>query len=240
MTLGSVKAKNMALDANYGSGRASNWPGTLWAHLFAGDPTLGASEINSGGYAPISITNDSTHWPAAMGGLKVNGVVETFPTSSGPWSAPATFFWLSDSASQLPAPVAPSVTNVGTPGVTNWQYVVTALNALGETTPSGIGVTVTGNAVLTGSNYNTLTWSSVAGATGYNVYRLVGSTFEFIATTGSTTYNDTGATPTTQTPPISNTTMTLLDGGPLATPIRVLGAGAIVSFPPSSIVIGEN
>jgi hypothetical protein len=38
---------------------------------------------------------------------------------------------------------------------------------------------------------------------------------------------------------VSNTTMTLLDGGPLSTPIRVLAAGAVVTFMPSSIVIGD-
>jgi hypothetical protein len=239
MSLGSVKAKNMALDANYGSGRASAWPTPIWAHLFAGNPTIGALEISGGNYGPVSIANDTTHWPNATGGLKVNGQTISFPVSTGPWSAPATYFWFSDAQFALPAPVISSVTNVGTPGVTNWQYVVTALNADGETTPSGIGVTMTGNAILTGSNYNTVSWTAVAGATGYNVYRLVGSTFVFIATTGSTSYNDTGATPTTQTPPISNTTMTLFDGGPLATPIRVLGANVLVYFPPSTIVIGD-
>jgi hypothetical protein len=239
VTLGSVKAADMALDACYGSGRASVWPGTIYAHLFAGDPTLGAAEITGGGYAPISIPNDSTHWPNAMGGLKTNGVTEQFPVSTGPWSAPATFFWLSDQAAQLPAPMAPSVSTHGTAGVTNNQYVITALNADGETTASGIGVITTANAVLNGSNYNVISWSAVASSTGYNVYKLVGSVFVFLATTGSTTYNDQGASTTAQTPPVSNTTMTLLDGGPLSVPIRVLASGTVVSFPPSSIVIGD-
>jgi hypothetical protein len=48
-----------------------------------------------------------------------------------------------------------------------------------------------------------------------------------------------GAATTSQAPPLSNTTMTLLDGGPLANPIRVLNARVIVSFPASSIVIGD-
>ena len=239
MTLGSTKAKNLALDASYGSGRASNWPATVYIHLFAGDPTLGAAEIGSGGYAPISVPNDTAHWPAASGGLKMNGQTENFPTSTGPWSAPATYFWLSDSPTQLLAPAAPSVTVVGTAGTTTWQYVVTVLNALGESTPSGIGVTSTGNNVLSATNYNTVAWSSVSGATGYNVYKLIGTTYDLVTTTATTSYNDQGAMATSQNPPISNTTMTLLDGGPLSTPIRVTTTGMLVSFPPSSIVIGD-
>lgn len=239
MTLGSVKGKNISLDACYGSGHASDWPSTVYLHLFAGDPTIGAPEVSGGGYAPVTITNDSTHWPNAMGGLKVNGISETLPTSTGPWSAPATYFWLTDSATQLLPPMSPVVTNVGAAGVTNAQYVVTVLNSEGETTPSGIGVTVTGNAVLNGSNYNHIVWSAVSGASSYNVYKLVGGVFVFLHNTSSTSYNDQGAATTTQTPPVSNTTMTLLDGGPLSTPIRVLAAGAVVTFMPSSIVIGD-
>jgi hypothetical protein len=239
MTLGSVKSRNMALDSCYGSGKASNWPATVYLHLFANDPTAGGMEIVGGGYAPVAIPNDSTHWPDAVGGLKTNGVTETLPLSIGPWSAPATYFWLSDALAQLSSPGSPVITNHGTPGSTNAQYVVTTLNAAGESTPSGIGVTTTGNAVLTGSNYNVVTWTAVASATGYNVYKLVGGVFVFLATTATTTLNDTGGATTSQTPPISNTTMTLLDGGPLATPIRVLNAGFSVGFPAQSIVIGD-
>jgi hypothetical protein len=239
MSLGSVRARDMCLDANYGSQHASNWPSTVYLHMFQGDPTLGAPEISGGGYAPISVPNDSSHWPNATSGLKVNGQAEAFPTSTGAWSAPATYFWITDAAAQLLPPAAPTVTNVGTAGVTNAQYVVTVLNALGESTPSGIGVTTTGNATLGVSNYNHLTWSAVAGATGYNIYKLVGGAFVFLATTTLTSYNDEGAATGSQTAPVANTTMTLLDGGPLSVPIRVLGAGAIVEFPPSSIVIGD-
>lgn len=239
MTLGSVKAQNMALDATYGDGHAASWPDEVWLHLFANDPTAGGMEIFGGGYVPIEVANNSAHWPDAMGGLKTNGITENFPISTGAWSAPANFFWLSDSEFQLLPPMSPSVANVGTAGVTNAQYVVTTLNAMGESTPSGIGVTTTGNANLTGSDYNVVEWTAVTGATGYNIYKLVAGTFVFLGTTASTDYHDTGGSTTTQTPPVSNTTMTLLDGGPLSVPIRVLGPGYLVVFPPSSIVIGD-
>jgi hypothetical protein len=239
MTLGSVQAANLALDANYGDNHAPNWPDEVWLHLFATDPTLGGMEITGGGYDPIAITNDSAHWPDATGGFKVNGEIEDTMVSTGPWNSSATFWWLSDSPTQLLAPGSPSVANVGTPGSTNDQYVVTTLNAKGETTPSGIGVTTTASATLDGTNYNTLTWTAVIGATGYNIYKLIGAVFQFLGTTSGTTFNDQGASTTSQAPPLSNTTMTLLDGGPLGTPIRVLGAGVIVSFPAQTLVIGD-
>lgn len=239
MTVGSVKAANMCLDASYGSNHSSVWPATVYLHLFANDPTAGGSEINGGGYVPLAIPNDSTHWPNAMGGLKVNGEAENFALSTGAWSAPATFWWLTDSATQLLPPMSPSVSNVGTAGVTNAQYVVTVLNSEGESTPSGIGVTTTGSAILNGSNYNHIAWTAVTGATGYNAYKLVAGVFAFLGTTAGTSLNDQGAATTSQTPPVSNTTMTLLDGGPFSVPVRVLDVGYVVSFPPSSIVIGD-
>ena len=108
---------------------------------------------------------------------------------------------------------------------------------MGESTPSGIGVTTTGNNVLSGSNYNAINWMPIGGATDYNVYKLVGGGFQLLATTGGTTYDDTGGSTSAVTPPVSNTTMTLFDGGPLSVPIRVLDVGYVVSFPASSIVI---
>jgi hypothetical protein len=239
MTLGSVKAQNLALDSCYGDNHADIWPDTVYCHYFANDPTLGGMEITGGGYIPIPIPNDSAHWPDATGGLKTNGEVEDTMTSTGPWNSSATFWWLSDSPTQLLPPGSPTVVNVGTPGSTNAQYVVTVLNSEGESTPSGIGVTTTGAAVLNLTDYNTVSWTAVTGGSGYNVYKLVGGVFQFLGTTAGTSLNDQGAATTSQAPPLSNTTMTLLDGGPLAVPIRVLGAGVIVSIPAQSLVIGD-
>lgn len=64
-----------------------------------------------------------------------------------------------------------TVTPHGTTGTTPYGYKVTATNALGETLPSPQGVTGTGNASLSGTNYNILSWSAVTGATGYVAYR---------------------------------------------------------------------
>lgn len=243
MSLGSIVAKNIALDACYGGNHSAEWPADTWLHLFGGDPTQGALEllIGTGAYEPIEMANNNTTWLGASGGQKTTAIGLAFPTSTGAWSAAATFFWLTDAAAGLLPPVTPSVTVHGAGGTTNWQYVITALNATGETTGSGIGVTTVGSSVLTGSNYNALAWTAVAGATGYNVYRLVGTVFELIASgVAGTSYNDTGASPSAVSPPISNTTMNLLDGGPLANPINVIGSGYLVSFPAGSIVIATN
>ncbi len=196
--------------------------------------------MSSGGYAPVSITNNSTNWPDATGGQKTNGTAFTFAASSGAWSSPADYWWLTDAAAGLSAPTTPSVTPTGTTGSTAWYYVITALNSEGETTGSGVGVTTVGNAVLSGSNYNALAWTAVSGAVSYNVYRSatnVAGSFHLIANPGSNAYNDMGASAGTQTPPMSNTTMTLLDGGPLSTPIIVPDTGFVVAFEADSIVI---
>lgn len=241
MSLGSIVASNISLDACYGDAASSVWPSTLWLHLFVSDPTAGGAELTSaGGYAPISIANNSTNWPDASGGQKTNGALFAYPASTGPWSGPADFWWLSDAPAALPAPGAPTVTGVGAAGVTPWYYKITTLGGDGESTGSGTGVNVTGNATLSGSNYNQIGWSAVAGASGYNVYRSTDNVnFYLIDSPGTNAYSDTGASAGTQTPPVSNTTMALLDGGALQTPVIVPAEGYVVGFPPGAIVIAD-
>jgi len=100
--------------------------------------------------------------------------------------------------------VTPSAGGALTAGA--YKYVITAINANGETTQSNelTGTTAAGN--LT----NTLVWVAVPGATGYNIYRTAaggGTGTELkLATVGAvTTYNDaavgapSGALPTSNT-----------------------------------------
>ncbi len=68
------------------------------------------------------------------------------------------------SNTQLPSPAQPTVATVGTAGATSYSYVVTALDGTGETLPSTVRTIATGNATLTGVNYNTITWVQVPGA----------------------------------------------------------------------------
>ena len=77
----------------------------------------------------------------------------------------------------LPAiatPAVPTVTPQGTTGATTYSYTVTAISEYGETVASPVGSTATGNATLTGANFNRLTWTMVVGALGYRIYRTVG------------------------------------------------------------------
>lgn len=65
----------------------------------------------------------------------------------------------------------PSVAVHGTAGTTPYGYVATAVNAFGETDASVLCFTDTGNAVLDSTNYNIVSWPTVANAASYNVYR---------------------------------------------------------------------
>jgi len=73
----------------------------------------------------------------------------------------------------LSAPSAPTVTPEGTTGSTTYAYEVTASNAVGQTTPSASGSTTTGNATLSSTDYNLVSWPAVplaAGSSGNLVY----------------------------------------------------------------------
>lgn len=68
----------------------------------------------------------------------------------------------------------PTVTNVGTTGTTVATYQVTVANpGYQESSPSPVGLTTTGNATLSSTNYNVITWpapSLPAGSPGNLVY----------------------------------------------------------------------
>jgi hypothetical protein len=112
----------------------------------------------------------------------------------------------------------PPSTLVATPGTDpgssladgNYQYVVTATNAAGETTAS---VVVNAQVVAGGTGQVALDWDDVAGATGYRVFRLVGPDFELFGTPAVSNFTDTGAAPiNTNQPPAVNTTGDLPEG----------------------------
>jgi hypothetical protein len=99
---------------------------------------------------------------------------------------------------KLAAPVTSAVTTATTGGTiprsTTWYYKVTAINANGETTAGTEQSLSTG----AGTDTNTLSanWTTVAGATGFKIYRGVAAGQEnlLIGTVGLvTTFADTGA-----------------------------------------------
>ena len=108
----------------------------------------------------------------------------------------------------LVAPPAPIVATVGTAGSTTYSYAISAFNTANQSPLSRATTITTGNAALGGSNYNTITWQAVAGATGYNIYRTytssgaIYSSNIYIGTvySGSTlTYNDQSTAPAAPT-----------------------------------------
>lgn len=106
-------------------------------------------------------------------------------------------------ATQPPVQAAPSTaTTGGTLTAGTYYYVITALNSGGETTQSNEVSQVTTGATST----ITLSWASVAGATGYNIYRGTAAGLENAQfTVGAvTTYTDTGTAGTAASPPATN------------------------------------
>ena len=106
----------------------------------------------------------------------------------------------------LAAPAGLTVTASGTGGTLaagGHFWIVTAVNANGETTKSNEV-----NATTTGSTSSAaLSWTAVNGATSYNIYRGTATTAEnvLVTTVTGTSYTDTGAAGTSVTPPTTNT-----------------------------------
>jgi hypothetical protein len=110
------------------------------------------------------------------------------------------------SGATMTAPATPSVSQVGSAGSTAYTYKIAARMTDGRMTQlSSAGTTATGNATLTGSNYNSLSWSAYSGADAYYVYRTASSgspsTLGLLDVITGTTYNDT-ATPASDGPVI--------------------------------------
>lgn len=99
------------------------------------------------------------------------------------------------STSALAVPTAVVVTPQGAAGTTTYGYRVTAIGGGGETTGATEGTTATGNATLTGANFNRVTWTGVAGENGYAIFRTTGgATQGRIGTVAAdvVTFDDTG------------------------------------------------
>ena len=103
-------------------------------------------------------------------------------------------------------PVQAAATTLTTGGTdlaesTAYYYVVTALNALGETVKSNEQTVTTG---LGTTNSNTISWAAITGATGYRIYRgtAAGAENVYYQVGAVASYVDTGAASTAGTPPI--------------------------------------
>ena len=95
---------------------------------------------------------------------------------------------LEDVFSNVTRPLITSgIEDVGTLGAGTYSYKVTALNALGETLPSG-----NQDVVITATHGVTITWDPIPNAINYKVYGRQGE-YKYIDTTSLTTYTDDGS-----------------------------------------------
>jgi hypothetical protein len=80
---------NILLDLALGA-VAFSAPATVYAALYSVVPTSASgsgTEASGGSYARKSITNNTTNWPSASGGVKSNGTAITFVTATADWSS---------------------------------------------------------------------------------------------------------------------------------------------------------
>jgi len=101
----------------------------------------------------------------------------------------------------LASPSNLSITNFGSAGSTAYTYYVSAVNAAGETLTTSVS-TAAGNASLTSSNFNRISWDKEWGATSYKIYNSSG----LLGTTSNLHYDDTGSAATAASLPTKNTT----------------------------------
>ena len=108
----------------------------------------------------------------------------------------------------LSTPGVPTVTPQGTTGATTYSYRIVARNSSGVTLAGTGGTTATGNATLSATNFNRVTWSAVTGAESYDVYGRTAATELFMVNTTALTFDDIGTITPSGALPGSNTTVT--------------------------------
>lgn len=68
-------------------------PPTIYIALFTAAPTDagGGTEVVGGSYARAAVTNDATNFPAAVAGVKANGVAINFAQATAAWGTVVAF-----------------------------------------------------------------------------------------------------------------------------------------------------
>ena len=123
------------------------------------------------------------------------------------YNLPSDFFSLLSLSATIGSPSGLAVTPTGTTGATTYKYQVTAVTESGETIPCREVTSTSGNAALSETNYNALSWTEVDDAVSYNVYRTYGGTTTgLIGTTTDTTLDDTGLAGDSENVPTEDTT----------------------------------
>lgn len=169
----------------------------------SGDLTIGSHILPSVNFTSNAGSIDKKFLRFYGSELQVGTLVaaSTMATVGGRVLVAPTSYLTADKAPIIASPGTPTVTPQGVSGATTYSYKITALDGEGETISSNAGQTTTGNATLSASNFNRLTWSAVTGATRYHVYGRTSGAWTIIAATTSATYDDVGSGPFGVAPP---------------------------------------
>ena len=203
-----------------------------------GAATLSGSAYNVITFVPVGdavnylvIRTSSGGTPSSLGLIGVvpaaNGVFIDFGQVAAPNTSATQFF------QRTAAGGTPTVTPSGTTGSTNYGYKITAILPNGVASAEGTeGTTSTGNATLSTTNYNNITWTNTTGAAYYAIDRTTAagtpSSTGFIgyALSGTTGFNDIGYAATTFANAIVTTPFpTPPPGAVLAVALGALGSG---------------
>lgn len=108
-------------------------------------------------------------------------------------------------SSQVPPTGVTATASAGT-GIT-YDYVVTSVGAMNtDESAQSSSATCNGNLFASASNYNTISWSTAAGASRYFVYKKSGGLYGYIGQATGTSFTDNNiAADMSRTPPIAQT-----------------------------------
>lgn len=149
-------------------------------YSYIGSATGGTSFKDTGSITPITTTNPPTTGSSAV-----------------PLSVTASAYSSSGQPSQPTATPTP-----GGVSTTTYQYVITAVDALGNESTHSATCSCTNDLTLA-THYNTITWPNVAGAVRYNVYEYLNGIWGYIGQAATNSFVDNYITPNPSiTPPL--------------------------------------
>lgn len=119
------------------------------------------------GATPTDIGTTTFNATARMNFVQARDTIYGFNGQDALWKYDGTTI---TTYTALTTPANLVVTPTETTGSTTYSYRVSAFNDIGETLAVASVQTTTGNATLSASNYNALSWDAVSGATGYNIW----------------------------------------------------------------------
>src|SRR5580698_5891733 len=192
--------------ATYTDTTAKN--GTKYFYVVSAVDSTGESansaEVNATPTAPAQAPPAPANLAATAGNAQV---ALTWSASTGATSYHVKRSTSSGAETQIAAPAGTSYTDTSVTNGTKYFYVVSAVNATGEsansnevnatpTAPAQAPPTPTNLAATGGNAQVALTWSASTGATSYNVKRSTtnGSGYVTVSSPTSTSYTDTGVT----------------------------------------------